>query len=336
MQRIVYLDYIRSFSCIMIILMHAPMPGIQLPSGLLAGISFITAPALVLFFMVSGALLLPTKLSCRDFYVKRLTKVIYPTFFWTFFYTFVNLMTGKVHCNELLRIILSIPFSAQGHGILWFMYTLIGLYLLTPIISPWLANAQKKEVEFLLLLWGITLFYPLIKDYLSINEASTGILYYFTGYAGYYLLGYYLHRYGKTIGLWWLFFLLLIPCCFAATARITHIKWDFYSVFWYLSIFTAMMSVFWYLLIQRIDIDKCSAPPYLLKHIMSFSNYTFGIYLIHIFVMRNICWHILSWLGIMNVLQIPLTLLFTLGASYITVACMSRLPFSKYIIGIKK
>ena len=37
---------------------------------------------------------------------------------------------------ELPKVLLSIPFATQGHGILWFMYTLIGLYIVSLIISP--------------------------------------------------------------------------------------------------------------------------------------------------------------------------------------------------------
>ena len=64
--------------------------------------------------------------------------------------------------KEGVTDLFSIPFTAQGHGILWFMYTLAGLYLLVPIVSPWLRNASKHEIEIYLALWLVTLLYPYI------------------------------------------------------------------------------------------------------------------------------------------------------------------------------
>ncbi len=47
------LDLLRVIAMMMIVLMHSPMPGSA--SGLvLAGLSYVTAPGIGLFFMVSG------------------------------------------------------------------------------------------------------------------------------------------------------------------------------------------------------------------------------------------------------------------------------------------
>ena len=186
-SRDIRLDILRVISMTMIVFMHAPLPG-SAPGYVLSGLSYLTAPGLVLFFMISGALLLGNSLSTKEFLKRRLTKVVFPTLFWSFFYLAYTTVVGHgFDSKELLMDVLSIPFSAQGHGVLWFMYALVGLYLLTPILSRWLKNASKQEVEFYLLLWTITLVYPYLKLILKINESDSGILYYFTGYAGYFL-----------------------------------------------------------------------------------------------------------------------------------------------------
>lgn len=41
---------------------------------------------------------------------------------------------------------------------LWYIYMLIGLYLLVPIISPWIEKAGKKEMTFFLTLWLLCTF----------------------------------------------------------------------------------------------------------------------------------------------------------------------------------
>ena len=58
-ERIIYLDYLRCIACLMVILMHSPMPNLGTNSLILSAISYLSAPCIGLFFMVSGALLLP-------------------------------------------------------------------------------------------------------------------------------------------------------------------------------------------------------------------------------------------------------------------------------------
>lgn len=190
MERDYSLDVLRVIAISLIVLMHSPIP--DSASGfVLSGISYFTAPGIGLFFMISGALLLGNKLSTKDFLKRRFSKVLFPTLFWTVFYMVVAYVKAPIPLDVLVRRVLSIPFSAQGHGVLWFMYTLAGLYMLTPILSRWLVFASKREVEFYLVLWGATLIYPYLKPVLLINEGDTGLLYYFSGYGGYYVLGYY-------------------------------------------------------------------------------------------------------------------------------------------------
>lgn len=199
-QRTIYLDVIRVIACMMVIIMHAPIPGVGAESHgpFLVLISYLTAPCVPLFFMVSGSLLLPCKkeVTAINYFKKRIGKVAGPTIAFSLFYMVINEST-----NWPISI-LSIPFSSQGHGILWFMYTLIGLYLLVPIISPWIKQVSKRELEIYLLLWIITQCYPYLSLFLEVNSSNTGILYYFTGYAGYFLLGYYLNHY--PVSLKWL------------------------------------------------------------------------------------------------------------------------------------
>ena len=120
----------------MVIFMHAPLPSEHTNGIFLSTLSYFTTPCIGLFFMVSGYLLLPIKHGSESFLRKRLGKVMGPTLFWSFFYIAANLIKGDGK-DSLVKELLSIPFSAQGNPVLWFMYTLIGLYLLAPIISHW-------------------------------------------------------------------------------------------------------------------------------------------------------------------------------------------------------
>ena len=184
------IDIVRILACLVVVLMHSPYPTHDANSNLYGAISFYTSPCIGLFFMISGTLMLPVHHEMCVFLQKRLKKIVIPTLIWTIVY--IILFYSSQRSDNLLITLLSIPFSVQGHGVLWFMYTLVGLYLLAPIISPWLKENRKHEIELVLALWGLTLFYPVVDRWLLVNEDVTGVLYYFSGYAGYFLLGYYI------------------------------------------------------------------------------------------------------------------------------------------------
>lgn len=86
-----------------------------------------------------------------------------PTLVWTLFYIAVKYCDGDVTIGGICKSLFSMPFSVQGHGVLWFMYTLMGLYVITPILHAWLRSASERDVRFYLLLWLITLCYPVLR-----------------------------------------------------------------------------------------------------------------------------------------------------------------------------
>lgn len=327
-QRIGYLDAVRVFACLFIIIIHSPMPNIGTNALVLDAISLYMAPGLGLFFMVSGALLLPVKGSGEAFLRHRLGKVVCPTLFWTCFYLLANALYYGTSGEETLRSVLSIPFSPQGQGVMWFMYTLVGLYFLAPILSPWLRQATRRELEIVLLLWAITLCFPLLERCVNIDTSASGALFYFSGYAGYFLLGYYLHTYRPHFSLWFLLALFIVPSAVAVVFKLCNISVDFYKVFWYLSIFCVQMSFAWFLLAQR-QAHWFAPRPWLTR----LSNSCFGIYLIHIFVMRYVLWRCPFMASLGGVGQIVFTTVLTFLLSYGITLCIARLPWATYIIG---
>lgn len=285
------LDLLRTLACLMVILMHSPNPKSGLGSLECVGISLFTVPCIGLFFMVSGALLLPVKTDYFDFLKRRLGRVVMPTLLFTLLYIAVGIGFGEKDVVSLPKTLLSIPFSTQGHGVLWFMYTLIGMYLVAPVLTPFLERAFRGELQFILLLWGVCMCWPLLQLVVDVNTTETGMLHVFGGYTGYFVLGYYLKRYSFHIPIWGLLFMLCFP--FAAYGFIKYQGWevDFYSVFWYLSIFCVMMCVAWWQMVMYyVPVNKLGQKVKALLE--DFSNCSFGIYLIHTFVMRRGIWNL--------------------------------------------
>ena len=312
MSRSFPLDLIRILACVMIVAMHSPLPGTVEDGLFLSSLSYLTAPGVGLFFMISGALLLPIKTDIRPFLKHRFATIAVPTLFWTVFYLCCNFwLRGEAFS---WRTMLSIPFSAQVNPVFWFIYTLLGLYLISPILSRWLEAISNREIEFFLLLWLITLCYPLISLFADVNTSETGILYYLSGYAGYYILGYYLRTYPDRIRYKWVLWAMSLVLIVPIVLHLTSTKVDFYALFWYLSVFVAVQCIFWWITISRL----CSRDfnPHIQKLAASLSRQTFTIYLVHIFIMRYLLWKWDLILGIRSyVLQTAVIIVLTLSGS---------------------
>ena len=332
-ERIVYLDVIRVVACCMIVLIHSPHPDAGISGLVLLPLSLMMAASIGLLFMVSGALLLPVKVGTGDFLKKRIGKIIGPLLFWTLFYIVIRLLTGSMQTADLPISLLSIPFSTQGHGVLWFMYTLTGLYLLAPIISPFLEKADKRELRFYLFLWTVTLCFPILSLFLDVNRGTMGVLYYFTGYVGYFVLGYYLHIYNSRIKTVFLMAMIIIPLLLLAIHKYYSLPGDFFDIFYFLSITVVVMSVAWFVGISKmVEVYRLRATQLLIE----LSNASFGIYLMHIFVMRNILWHfdfIVYTFG--GIGQIVITWVLTFAISFALTYLISNLPYAEYIVGYK-
>lgn len=330
------MDIVRIFACVLIFLMHSPRPDSGMSGNEASSISLLTAPGVGLFFMVSGALLLPVSGSSSLFWRRRIGKIVFPVLFWTLFHLCDNYYHGETDFTGILRTLPSIPFMACGRGFLWFMYTLTGLYLLAPLVSPWLEKCTRRELEIVLAFWCVSLCFPILKGFIRIDESTDGILYYFSGYAGYFLLGHYLHKYAPKLRWWLVPLCFLLPFLSAFFCKRNHLNVDFYHLFWYLSIFVVMMCYAWYSVIQH-SFSRVSLPSRLTASLATLSNCTFGMYLMHIFLMRR-------WIWFFPYFREPnggLTQSFLIFAttfiiSFIITYFLSFLPFADYIIGYKQ
>lgn len=313
----------------MVVLMHTPHPEAGVPGYVQVPLYFLTAAGLVLFFMVSGALLLPTSVSTGDFLRRRMGKIIGPWIFWTLFYMMVDYSAKGFSWRELRRLFVFV--SSPGSHVMWFMFSLAGLYLLTPIISPFLKSASKKEIRFYLVIWLLTLCGPLLASIVNIEAGVSGTFYYFSGYVGYFILGYYLHKYGYLLPSWSLFLCFILPlgCLFVSKA----FGGNGLDMFCYLSVFVAATALALFENVRRFKLFARLGGVILTE----LSNCSFGIYLMHIFIMRRILWNIdfitfgMGWVG-----QLIMTWVLTIAICFALTWVISFLPGSEYIVGYNK
>ena len=222
-KRIVYLDFLKVIAIFLMVANHCvdnvtPLERAQPWYNLWGSVyNSFTRPAIPLFMMVTGILLLPIRMEMSEFYKKKITRVLMPFFFWSVLYNLFPWFTGVIGCDastinlffkwaessqafsDAFRNICMIPFNFTAFSVqMWYVYLLIGIYLYLPIFSAWVEKSDKKSQRIFLGIWAVSLFIPYLRNYLtqdlwgvcSWNEF--GLFYYFAGFSGYLLLGYHL------------------------------------------------------------------------------------------------------------------------------------------------
>ena len=66
----------------------------------------------------------------------------------------------------------------------------------------------------------------------------------------------------------------------------------------------------------------------------NFAEHSFGIYLLHIYIIRHGLWPMFQEWALPTAVALPLLVITGATASYLAVALLSNLPKSKYIVGI--
>lgn len=333
-EREIWIDVLRMIACISVVLIHSSAKY----DGFIPG-QFILAPAnyilmatgVSIFFMISGALLLSKEQELQMFYKKRFTRILAPTLIWSVFYIiYEQIYHHSFTWQNTLSKISMIPFVNQT-GILWFMYVLIGIYLVIPILSSWLNKASRKDIEMVLCLWGITLLMPIFTLY---NEtckfliSEGGALYLFNGFIGYALLGYYLRKYvhwsvRNTRFIILFLFSIITPLIIFFTSFIPLSLLN-----GSMNIPTVCLSATCFIFFKSLSYSNGK----ILKIARYISKYSFGIYLSHWVFMLPLK-YILTQYHINYLIQIPVTACFVFLISLFFVVLLSKCPYSKLLFG---
>ena len=287
------LDVMRVLACFLVVLTHSMMPNVQENGRYLGFLSFLCSPSSEMFLMLSGAILLPVKMNASDFYKRRYLKLLPPMVVWSVFAVVLRYWQEESTLSHSMMKMLLMPFQPV-EGVYWFLYVMIGLYLFAPIISCWLRNASKKGLEVFLCLWGLNLFLPwvnlLIPDFYPQDGSYYWPLCYMGGFLGYWILGFYLRRYSPP--LFSLKGLILIVLTGSYAAGLIFVKQFGVSVDAFmdnLQIGSALLVTLLFVVIKQVSESKLGER-LLNRNCSILAQYSFGIYLIHIYVVRDCVW----------------------------------------------
>ena len=367
-EHVVFVDYIRVIACFLVMLVHASenFYGTENAVGLASNMSqllnesnrfwvafydgFCGRISVPLFMIVSAFLLVPMKegVSMGQFYKRRFLRILPPMACFFLLYSLLPLAWGGMTWEQSLADLKLLPFnfpSMAGH--LWFMYPLISLYLIIPVVSPWLERASAKDELIFLGLFGVSTFIPWIHRFIAPELWGEcfwngfTMLWYCSGYLGYLVMAHYIRyhldwsRRRK---------LIVGSICWFIGAAFTG--W----AFWYKGvpggpIDTPTLEWAWEFCMPNVLIASFGA--FLLfscirrkttpKFISGLSKLIFGMYLMHMFFLSPIARLFIGGSVAEPLVPVWLAIPCIAALSYIccavTTKLLSFIPGSKWVIG---
>lgn len=367
-ERVVFLDWLRFIACFMVILVHSIEPfylggpeGTYIESsGDAFWVTLIDSalrPAVPLFVLASSYLLFPLKTDTQTFFKKRFERVLVPFLIWSVLYALIP-MAGMREGFDVAFNFKNLGLNFMMHaGHLWFVYMLIGVYLLMPLLSPWVEKVSQKEEKAFLCLWAFTTILPFFRPLAQTLLGSPnlwgecpwnefGAFYTVSGFIGYLVLGHYIRTYAGNVS-WGRTLAYAIPFWLIGYAVTSGGFWHIMprelgfplsapyqtavdmETTWSFCTFGVMMQTVAYFLVIR----KITATGWFYEHIvLPFSRLSYGMYLMHMFVLMPVFAWVRSW-GIPT----PMVMLLSAFITYVICATAARLiaflPKSKYIVG---
>lgn len=325
-------DLIRALAITLVILLHA---GASFEVSFQNPFPWCGVP---LFVMLSGTLLLdPSKIAepLGVFFRKRLSRIALPFLFWGMIYfawrSFAN--SEALTFDSIWRGFLGAGQYPYYH--FWFVYMLIGLYLVTPILRVVFAHASSKILGYFILLWFVgTGIVPLLGGFASVWLDSQ--LFIIPMWMGYFVLGAYMQtmRLSSKVFytilfsgfLWASFYGWLVTVTGGGTGQL-------------LATNTILASGVLFLVL-------CVAPTKSLERrfprtyglLVRVGQNSFGIYLLHVIVLevlgeRGLFGFNLSIMSLNPILGIPLLSLFTLIVTFGIIWLLRKVPMLNKAIG---
>ncbi|MFZ2497869.1 acyltransferase [Methanosarcina sp.] len=142
--------------------------------------------AVPILFILSGYLLLDKQEDDRIFFSKRFNKVVIPLVAWSMIYM---IFVSKYNILSIFTVDFVQKFLADKifyH--LYFLYYIIGLYLITPLLRRILAHANMYDIRYYLGLW---FFFTPVNQLIGFFGYNIGIpVEAATGNLGLYIIGY--------------------------------------------------------------------------------------------------------------------------------------------------
>ena len=345
-----YIDILRIFSMFSVVGLHTVADNLRLYRlttnwHFANAVTSLLSIAVPVFFMISGALILssPKAISLRYTYKKRLTKILIPFIVWSLLAVLYYFLTGYYYYGRELNLeptiyrlthLLGQPVTIH----LWFIYALVPLYIISPILKVLVDNMPEKITKYAIALWFIfssvmltvaRLVNPEIKEMFMLSYSYN--LNFMDGYIGYFLVGYYLHNTKKKFSPDLLLTVIVVcyTMIFGGTWLYQTMSENYFEGFKvYSGTFVLVMSVAVFLFVKQMCVNHEFKKGTLIR-LKFFSSVSYMVYLVH-----NLLIHFMSvneWIVIDNIFNTVLRFLVVCAVSVVLTVILGSTKITSYI-----
>ncbi len=342
-----YLDTLRALATLGVIIIHVTTPVLKMMYGrnmefwwIGNSIDSCVRFVIPLFLMLSGATMLNREYKLGEFYQKRFMRVLVPFLFWLvayWIYRWVNL-TPKTQPHDIHGIIkwamdLFVTEGVSKH--FWYIYMILIIYLFVPFLGKLLRKLSNSTIFIVLsgwillnILFSNQIISTLNWDYFFVKGKD-----YFL-YSGYLVIGYYLMKISLNARKYRLLNLVIFVLTILFSAFATYFasknahKLDM-SFYGSLTLNTMIQSIALFLLMKDMTIQN----KIMNWTINIISDYSYGIYLVHIMIISILFNHHVFWTMAYPLISLPVIVLVTLVLSFSVIYVLRKIPVLNYISG---
>ncbi|MBR4196811.1 MAG: acyltransferase family protein [Synergistaceae bacterium] len=288
--------------------------------------------AVPVFTMISGALFLSKDIPVRKIYSKYIFRIFTAFLFWSLLYA----VHGYIKDRDIMK---AAGHFLKGHYHLWFLYMIAGLYMIVPFVKK-IAESESLTKYFLALSFLFAFAVPETVNIISLfsehfgnfagNTAGNFQLHFVGGFAGYFLLGYFLNRVNISRRAERLIY-IAGTAGFTATVFVSLYASRFtggaFGKFYASHTVNVMLEAVMVFVFFRVKFNWPS------RIIRALSRYSFGAYLVHVAVIRLVGKFGLNPLTFSPLISIPVISVIVFVISFGISALLNHIPvLNKYIV----
>lgn len=199
-KREIWLDILKAISAILIVFQHSLSPfwcdadPSTISWAIVNAIFIISKAGVPLFFMCSGYGMLKRQRTIKEI-LHSIIKLLIVYLSWMFVYGIYTMLLNLINGISIKSAVLAIPkIMLLGYYHTWFIFALIALYLMTPVLYPVLQNKDTAKYVFYLSLFASTIM-PFFWNMEALDSFGYTVraldITYLSGNIFYYICGFY-------------------------------------------------------------------------------------------------------------------------------------------------
>ena len=277
--------------------------------------------AVPVFFMISGFCILGNDEECTWKWVmrhiRRFVGILF-TFGW-FYALLERVYTEKALSIQVIVLSFLDVINGKSWAHMWYIYSIIGIYLVLPIIGAYIMQKENNVYYLSSLLFLFTILAPAVNEWLDL---SFGVELPMSGYLFYVCAGAAVAR-CRSINSKYLKLVLGAAGAMILVYFVTGRD----RVYSYTSLPVCLMALSIFILVTKGEVNLGG------EKLMELSKCTLGIYLVHPLFLNLMLklLHIYP-LHLPALVSVPVTCIFIFCLSYLTVYILRKIPAVKWII----